>query len=629
MRRSRQQARARADKAGEDTSTPVAFSRLYSLARPYFVPLTVATLLLLLGSGTALMQPILAGRVVDTALERSTDSRLGSLVAALIGLFALLGVLGYFQTWLLGATGARLLRDLRQRLFSHLIGLSVDFFDHRRVGELLSRMGSDLTVVQTALTEQIPSGLQALVRFLGVLIILLVLHSRLTLVALLVVPPVVLFAIFFGRRLEKVAKKERDAVAESSAWAEEALAGVRTLQAYSAEGQARERYDKRLRDLLGVQLTNTRLYGAFAGLLTFGGFSAFGIVLGYGGGMMQEGSLSAGELTSFLLYTFLIAVSVSQLGSLYAGYRQLRGSSARVFELLDRAPAIRDPVAPRTLGEGTGRLSVRDLSFRYRSSDRSALSEVTLEVEPGEITALVGPSGSGKSTVFSLLLRFYEPQQGEILIDGQPLREVALGDLRGRMALVPQDIFLFSGSVAENIRLARPDADDDAVAAAAAAAGAATFIEALDRGYDTQVGERGVRLSAGQRQRIAIARAFLRNPQILLLDEATSALDPDSEATVQRAIDELLENRTTLIIAHRLATARRAARIHVLDRGRVVAAGSHETLYESNALYRRYWSLQSLEREGASPGTPETPGPPSLARSAVEVEGEVGATDRR
>ena len=582
---------------GERSSARVPFSRLFGLARPYLLPLVVGTVLLLAGSGVFLLVPMRVGEFVDTALESGSEQELRELVVWLMGLFAVLGVLGYFQTWLLGAAGARLLRDLRRRLFGHLVGLSIDFFDRRRVGELLSRMSSDLTVVQTALTEQIPSGLQAAARFVGVLAILLVLQTRLTVVALLIVPPVVVFAMFFGRRLERVAVEERDAVAETSAWTEEALAGVRTLQAFSAEKQARHRYQERLVDLLGVQLRNVRLYGAFGGLMTFFGFAAFALVLGYGGNLMLDGALSAGQLTSFLLYTFAIATSVGQLGALYAGYRRLRGSSERVFQLLDEGSAIVDSPSPIRLAEDAAALSIRSVGFRYDGAEQPALTDVSLEVEPGEMAALVGPSGSGKSTLFALLLRFYEAQSGELLIDGRPLADVALGDLRRRIALVPQEIFLFTGSVADNIRLACPDAGDDDVHAAAEAAGAASFIERLDDGFATEVGERGVRLSAGQRQRIAIARAFLRDPQILLLDEATSALDPDSEATVQRAIEHLLEGRTTIVIAHRLATARRARRIHVLDQGRLVAGGSHEELYDENELYRRYWLLQSLERE--------------------------------
>ena len=589
--------RAKKRGAEENSSSRVPFRRLVGLARPYGRSLGAGTVLLLAGTGVFVLIPKQAGDLVDTAIQADLQGRLGQIVVSLIGLFTVLGVVTYFQTWFLGSAGARLLRDLRGRLFGHLVGLSVDFYDRRRVGELLSRMASDLTVVQNALTEQIPSGLQAAVRFLAVLVILLFLHTRLTVVALLVVPPVVLFAIFYGRRLERVAQEERDAVAETSAWAEEALAGIRTVQAFSAEDQVRSRYRVRLADLLGVQLHNVRLYGAFSGLMTFFGFTAFALVLGYGGSLMLEGSLSPGRLASFLIYTFSIGTSVGQLGGLYAGYKRLRGSSARVFELLDEQSAIVDAPAPARLVAAPGGLSMRSVGFQYEGAEQPALTDVSLEIAPGELVALVGPSGSGKSTLFGLLLRFYEAQRGEILIDGTRLRDVALGDLRRRIALVPQEIFLFSGSVADNIRLARPGAGEEEVRAAAGAAGATEFIERLDDGYATEVGERGVRLSAGQRQRIAIARAFLRDPRILLLDEATSALDPDSEATVQRAIENLLEGRTTIVIAHRLATARRARRIHVLDQGRLVAAGSHEELYETNELYRRYWLLQSLERE--------------------------------
>ncbi len=585
------------DEADATPPAPVAFRRLLGLAMPYAGSLAAGTLLLLAGTGIFLLVPMQAGGLVDTAIDADLEGSLVRLVASLVGLFAVMGVLVYLQTWFLGSAGARLLRDLRRRLFGHLVGLSVDFFDRRRVGELLSRMASDLTVVQHALTEQIPTGFQAVARFVGALGILLWLQTRLTVVALLVVPPVVLFAIFYGRRLERVARQERDAVAETSAWAEESLSGVRTLQAFSAEDQARGRYGRRLGDLLGVQLRNVRLYGSFSGLMTFFGYSAFALVLGYGGSLMLAGDLSAGKLTSFLLYTFSIGMSVGQLGSLYAGYKHLRGASARVFELLDQQSAIVDAAAPAALPDAPCVLSVRGVHFEYEGAEQPALVDVSLDVAPGELVALVGPSGSGKSTLFGLLLRFYEARRGDILLDGTPLHEVALADLRSRMALVPQDIFLFSGSVAENIRLARPEASDADLHRAAEAAGAASFIERLDDGFETEVGERGLRLSSGQRQRIAIARAFLRDPQVLLLDEATSALDPDSEATVQRAIEELLVGRTTIVIAHRLATARRAKRIHVLDQGRLVAAGDHQELYEANELYRRYWQLQSLERE--------------------------------
>jgi ATP-binding cassette, subfamily B, bacterial MsbA len=586
---------------------PVRFARLFGLARGHFGPLLVATLLLLVASAIGLVIPRFAGGVVDTALEQASLGDLRRVVVGLIALFALLGVVGFFENYLLGATGARLLLELRWKLFDRLIGLTPGLFDHRRVGELLSRLGSDLAVVQGALTHQIPAGLQALMRLIGTLVILFVLQTRLTLVALVVVPPVVLVAIFFGGRLQRIATRARDATAETSALAEEALAGIRTVQAHSAEPRMRERFSAALAELLSVQLRNSWLNAAFAGVITFASFSAFGLVLGYGGQLMLERRLTAGELTSFLLYTFSVAVSVGQLGGLYAGYRELKGASARLFELLDTKPLVADPAqasppaAPFAVG--AGQLDIEDLRFTYPGTSRPAIDGLSLAVPGGSVVALVGPSGSGKSTLFALLLRFYAADAGRIAIDGRDLTTIGLADLRRSIASVPQEVFLFSGSIADNLRLGAPQATLEELHSAATAAGALDFILALEQGFDTTIGERGIRLSAGQRQRLAIARAFLANPRILLLDEATSSLDADSEAIVQAALERLFVGRTTLVIAHRLATARRADRIHVLDAGRIQASGDHAELYGSSELYRRYWSLQSLAAAPVPPNS--------------------------
>ena len=588
----------------EDDSRQVSFRRLFGLARPHLALILVATALMLVMSLIGLAVPKLAGDVVDTALEKATRTELRSVVAMLIGLFALMGTLAFVQFYLLGLAGARLLRDLRQSLFDRLIGLSPAFFDQRRVGELLSRLGSDLTLVQASITEQIPSGIQALLRFVGTLVVLFVLQTRLTLVALLVVPPVILVAIFVGVRLEKLSKKERDATADTSALAEESLAGVRTVQAAGAEPRTLRRYADRLSDLLRVQVRNARLQSAFGGLMTFAGFSSFALVLGYGGELMIMGKLTAGELTSFLLYTFSIAMTVGQLGSLYAGYKRLKGASARLFELLDTESEVVEAEDPAAFTCEHGRISVKDVGFSYGDGPR-ALDGVSIDVEPGSMIALVGPSGSGKSTLLSLLLRFYDPAAGAIEIDGREIRGVSLEDLRGSMGLVPQEVFLFSGTVADNLRLGQSKATDAELEAALDAAGALDFVVKMEKGIETEIGERGIRLSGGQRQRLAIARAFLENPPILLLDEATSSLDPDSEALVQGALHRLFEGRTTVVIDHRLATARRADQIYVLDGGKITASGTHASLIESSDLYRRYWTLQSLELEEREAGSGE------------------------
>jgi len=587
-----------------DAEAPrVPFRRLFALARPHLGTLLAATALMLLASGVGLSVPLVAGRVVDTALSDAHLEQLYGVVVKLLALFAVLAVVGFFEVYLLGVAGARLLRDLREALFTRLVGLSPAFYDKRRVGELLSRLGSDLTVVQSAIAEQIPGGLQACLRFFGTLGILLYLQPRLTLVALVVVPPVVLVSMYFGHRLQRFATEARDATAETSALAEEGLAGIRTVQSSGAESWFLGRYKERLAALLNVQIRNSRLHAAFTSAITFAAFSAFAIVLGYGGQLMLEERLSAGDLTSFLLYTFSIATSVGDLGGLYAAYRRLQGASVRVFELLDTDSAVADPgaatppAAPFTTTRAS--LALREVTYRYEGAERDALSGVSLDVDPGSVVAFVGPSGSGKSTLFALLLRFYSPTSGTITLAQRPLDTIGFGDLRRAIGVVPQEIFLFSGTIAENLRIGarcRPDFEASAedLHVAARAAGALEFIERLPKGFETEVGERGVRLSAGQRQRLAIARAFLANPPLLLLDEATSALDPDSEATVQASLERLLEGRTTLVIAHRLATARRADVIHVLEEGRIAASGTHDELYEASELYRRYWTLQSL-----------------------------------
>jgi subfamily B ATP-binding cassette protein MsbA len=553
--------------------------------------------MLLIGGAISLATPRVAGRVVDAALVDADPALLNRIVLALLALFAALGTVAFFEHWLIRRTGARLLFDLRSRLFDHLLTLSPGFYAERTTGELLSRLGSDLTLIQGALTNQIPGGIQALLRFVGTLIILLVLETRLTLVALVVVPPVVLVAMYYGRRLERLSQRERDATAGAGARSEESLSGIQTVQAFQQEAHESGAYRSRLTDLLQVQFRNARIEGAFGGLVQFSAFSAFAVVLWYGGRLMLAGTLTPGDLTSFLLYTFSIAVSVGTLGALYAALRELRGASARIFELLDTRPGIVD--GPEPLDSCEGRVRLAGVTFTYPGAEgQPALHDLELEIEAGEIVGLVGPSGSGKSTLLSLLLRFYDPDTGVVTLDGHDLRMLRLADLRRQIAVVPQEIFLHSGSIAENLRFGKPDATDAELTEALGQAGALEFIDKLPERLDTRVAQRGSRLSGGQRQRLAIARAFLRDPRLLLLDEATSALDPDSERIVANALRQLMIGRTTLVIAHRLATARMAHRILVLEDGRIVGSGTHDELFATNELYARYWNLQSLELRG-------------------------------
>jgi subfamily B ATP-binding cassette protein MsbA len=582
----------------EDSSQVKApkLGRLLGLARPHWRSLLLATLLMLLGSAIGVLTPWVAGNVVDAALLERSLSRLNQIVLLMIGLFAVMGATTGVEVTLMQGIGARMLRGLRHRLFSHLVTLSPGFYESKRVGELLSRLSADAEVIQDALTEQIPDGIQAALRFAGTLTILFVLQTRLTIVALIVVPPVAMLAVWFGGRLEKLTTRMHDAMADTSAVSEETFSGIRTIQAFAREPQAIRRYEAVLGRLLGIELKNARLQGGFSGSMLFAAFSAFALVLWYGGQLLLENRMTPGDLTSFLLYTFSIAVSVGELGSLYAGYRELKGASARFFVLLDTRSSIEEATDAVALRRPAGRIVFSQVQFSYPTAEgRLALDGIDLEIQPGEVVGIVGPSGAGKSTLFSLLLRLHDPTAGGITIDGIDLRGVRLRDLRQAIGIVPQDIFLFGGTVEENILFGEPAASADEVREAAAAAGADEFIQRFPRKYGEYVGERGVKLSGGERQRIAIARAFLKNPPILLLDEATSHLDAESEETVRRALSKLLERRTTLVIAHRLATARQANRILVFDRGRVVGSGNHDSLYESNAVYRRFWELQSLK----------------------------------
>lgn len=577
--------------------------RLLALSRPYLSPLVVATALMLVGSAVALVAPWVAGRVVDAAVLEHSAVELDRVVFLLVGLFALMGLVAFLQISLLRSVGARLVADLRRRLFSRLVTLGPEFYEAERVGELLSRLGADLQVVREALLGELPAGTQAILRFVAVAVILFVLQPHLTVVALLVVPPVILVAVAFGKRLERVSTRVQDALADSSAVAEETLSGVRTVQAFARERHSMGRYESVLARLVGTEIVGARLQGGFAGTTLFAAFSAFALVLWRGGHLMIDGRLTPGELTAFLLYTFSIAASVGELGSLYGATRELKGASVRIFSLLDARPSVVDAPAAAPLEHPEGRIAFEGVVFSYRSSKgRRAVDGLSFEIAPGELVGVVGPSGAGKSTLFSLLLRFHDPSAGRIRIDGRDLREVPLGDLRRAIGIVPQEIFLFGGTVEQNLLFGRPEASREEVRQAAEAAGADEFVRRLPHGYQEIVGERGVKLSAGQRQRIAIARAFLKDPAVLLLDEATSHLDPESEETVQQALAKLLRGRTTLVIAHRLATALQADRILLLDEGRLVASGTHESLYPSSGLYRRYWELQSLPANTLPPG---------------------------
>ena len=568
---------------------------LAAQVRPWTGRLAIASAAMLLSGAVTLLLPATAGRVVDAAVvERSLD-QLEGVILALLGLFAISAMLDFVQTYVLRSAAARMLRGLRARLHGHLLSLPPSFFERERVGDLLSRLGSDVSAIGDVLTRSLVGGLQQALVLVGALVILVVLHPRLTGVMLLAVPPVVVAAIYYGRRIQRLAREQQKRLAEANVTAEEAFSGIRTVQAFGREALERGRYTVRLAQILEMALRTARAWGAMGALVSFSAFGALTLVLWYGGNLVITGELTAGGLTSFLLYTFTVAASIGGVLSTYAGLRSAAGSTERVRELLETRSEIADPPQPIALGRPRGEIEFRAVRFAYPTKpEMPAIDGLSLHVRPGEVVALAGPSGGGKSTLAMLLMRFHDPQQGEVRLDGTGVRHFALRELRAAIGLVPQEIFLFGGSVAENIRYGRPDASDQELREAAQGAQAHGFIEALPQGYDTLVGERGVRLSAGERQRIAIARVLLEDPAVVVLDEATSSLDAESEHLVQRAFEHLLRGRTTLVIAHRLSTVRRADRVIILDRGRISEQGSHAELFESDGLYRRLCELQML-----------------------------------
>jgi ATP-binding cassette, subfamily B, bacterial MsbA len=469
-------------------------------------------------------------------------------------------------------------------------------FSERRTGELTSRLTTDIGLLQGVLSHQIAEFSRQVLALVGGIILLTLMQPRLTLTALGVVPLVIGSALYFGRRLRKMTVGVQDKVAEATAVAEEAFSQIRSVQSFVQEPAERQRYGDRIGGSVQAALIRAKIRGVFFGVLTFSTFVGIVFVLWQGGLLVLEGQLTPGELVQFLLYTITIAAAIGALASFFSSYQEAVGAAERVFEILEMSPAIADPESPRALpAPARGSVAFEGVSFRYHQSLPWALEGIDLQCAPGEVLALVGPSGAGKTTLVSLLPRFWDVERGRVLLDGIDVRDLRLADLRGAIGIVPQDPALFSGSIRQNIAYGRPGASGDEIEAAAWAAHAHEFIERLPEGYDTVVGERGIKLSGGQRQRVAIARAILKNPAVLILDEATSNLDTESERLIEDALGKLLVGRTTLIIAHRLSTVRRADRLVVLDHGRTVEEGSHAELLELGGLYARLYQRQFRE----------------------------------
>jgi ATP-binding cassette subfamily B protein len=582
------------------TDTPRPSRRLGALRGlwPFLKPhraLAIGWLVFLgLSSGASLTLPLAFRHIIDKGFGHASQAAINETFIALFGVALVLAVATAARYFCITLLGERALASLRQTLYAQVIRLDVAFFERSRVGELLSRLSADTEVVQALIGSGVSVALRSVVMLLGASAMMVWTAPSLAGLTALVIPAVMLPILVFGRRVQKLSRASQDRLADAAAIANETLNASTAVKAYARENIESTRYSHAI---LRALATARRRIGMRA-LLTMAVivlvFGAITLVLWAGARHVLTGTLDPGVLGQFVLYAVFAAGSVAGLSEVWGDVLRAAGAMERLGELLDERPEIVAPAQPLALPRPiSGALRFDGVSFHYPSRpDAPALHDFTLDVRPGETVALVGPSGAGKSTVFSLLLRFYDPQGGRISIDGIDLRAVTLDDLRGAIALVPQETVIFSGSAADNIRFGRDGASDEEVHDAARAAEAHDFISALHDGYQAEMGERGVRLSGGQRQRIAIARAILRDAPLLLLDEATSALDAQSEAAIQQALERLEKGRTTLVIAHRLATVQRADRIVVLDGGRIVAQGTHESLLAEGGLYAELARLQ-------------------------------------
>ena len=574
----------------------VQLRRLLLLARPELPRLTVATIALLVSSAATLILPQAIRFMVDGLAGGEAPISLNTGAVLLVLLFLVQSVFAMLRAWLFTAAGERIVANLRVGLFEAIVGQDIEFFDHRRTGELTNRLSVDTTILQNTVTVNLATGLRYALGAVGGVAFLLWMSPRMTLVAMAIVPLGAVAATYFGRVMRGLSRKVQDALAAANVVAEETIAGIRTVRSFARESHEVGRYEEAVDRSYRLAARRAVAIGGFRGFIGFVGYGAVALVVWYGGRQVMSGDLTIGELTAFLLYTGIVAVSIGALAGLYAEFMRAVGSSRRIFELLDQKGNL-EMGGGQPVGEVTGSLCFEGVDFSYPArADYAVLRGFELTVEPGEVVALVGPSGAGKSTVANLLPRFYDPTRGRITLDGTDLVRFDPRSLRQKIGAVMQEPVLFAESIADNIRYGRPEASDEEVRQAARDANAATFIEAFPEGYDTLVGERGIRLSGGQKQRVAIARAVLKDPRILILDEATSALDAESEHLVHEALDRLMEGRTTIVIAHRLSTVRNADRVAVMDRGAVEESGTHTELMHTDGLYRRLVERQFSDR---------------------------------
>jgi subfamily B ATP-binding cassette protein MsbA len=570
--------------------------RLLSYTRPYWKSMGVAAVFLLVSTLANLAIPWILRYLIDAVFVRHDLSGLSTLAGGLIALFIAQAFFSFGHNYLIGAVGQRVLADFRVRLFNHLQGLSVRFFAKRRTGELLSRLTNDIAILQTISTEVPVTLLRQSVMLVGGIAIVVYMNWRLTGLILLMVPLIVGIARFFGKRLRRISASVQDQLADTTTLMEEMVSSIRMIKSFVQEGYQSSRFRKQVDQTLDLALRRVRVSAAFSPTMIFMGFTASILVLWYGGAEVISGIITPGEVIAFVLYAVIITGPVGSFARLISQIQEALGATERVFEILDTRPEVTDSPDAVPLPPIQGEVRFHQVSFEY-DPGLPVLHQISFSVKPGERVALVGPSGAGKSTLTQLLHRFYDPTEGSIEIDGFDIRKVKLATLYHQIGLVPQETSLLGGTVRESLLFGNPDAGEDEIIAAARVANAHDFVTQLPNGYDTNIGEKGINLSGGQRQRIAIARAILKNPRLLILDEATAFLDNESEAQVTDALENLMQDRTTFIIAHRLTTVQSADRILVLDKGRIVEEGNHRELMNRRGLYSHLYTLRLVDTE--------------------------------
>ena len=562
--------------------------RLFQMLRPHRWRFIGATFALFLGSGIGLSFPQLAQIAIDEGISQGNAERLNHVALFFLMLTVLQAGLTWIRHFWMSWLGERVVADLRNQVFQRLLSLPPSWFQERRTGELVGRLSSDVTVVEGVVGSELSIALRNTVQLFGGLALLFITNAKLTAAMLLIVPPLSVGVVLFGRAIRKMSRALQDRLAEASAQVNETISAIQTVQSFTREPVESQRYATDVESAFQQALSLTRWRASFMSTATLGGFIAVGGVLWLGGQAVLRQELASGDLLAFILYTLMVATSLGSLASLWSNLQRAAGATERLFGIIDTVPEVRDADVPKVLAGGKGSISFENVTFAYPTRQQDpVLVNVSLDIQPGEVVALVGSSGAGKTTITSLLQRFFDVQDGVIRVEGDDIRELKIATLRDAIGVVAQEPVLFSGTIQENIAYGRRDASSEEIVAAAKDAHAHGFINEFTNGYETVVGERGVKLSGGQRQRIAIARAILKNPRILILDEATSNLDAESEHLVQEALGRLMEGRTTIVIAHRLSTVREAHRIIVMDQGQIQEQGSHAQLMKLGGFYQK------------------------------------------